>query len=95
MPNQNPNILTIAMNLNGQNIPVWREKPFILYVAVSALATFHLDMVSSYFFSRDGFPLAMDFALWYCICPYLLCLSTYGFYLLKYHTKVAFLETHM
>ena len=30
MPNQNPNVLTIAMNLNGQNIPVRREKPFIL-----------------------------------------------------------------
>lgn len=63
MPNQNPNVLTIAMNLNGQNIPVRREKPFILYVAVSAIATFHLDTVSSCFFSRDGFPLAMDFAL--------------------------------
>lgn len=63
MPNQNPNILTIAMNLNGQNIPVRREKPFILYVAVSAIVTFHLDTVSSYFFSRDGFPLAIDFAL--------------------------------
>lgn len=63
MPKQNPNILTIAMNLNGQNIPVKREKPFLLYVAVSAIATFHLDTVSSYFFSRDGFPLAMDLAL--------------------------------
>ena len=37
MPNQNPNVLTIAMNLNRQNIPVRREKPFILYVAVSAI----------------------------------------------------------
>ena len=49
MPNQNPNVLTIAMNLNGQNIPVRREKPFILYVAVFACFLTYLFSLESEF----------------------------------------------
>lgn len=80
MLDQNPNILIIALDLNGQNTQIRRQKPFILYVAVSDIAIFHLDtwflQVILFFspciclFSRDAFPLAMDFVLECSICPY-------------------------